>query len=185
MSRAQWWEIFDETLKSYRHESRSLTSRSLTLFIFLLHHSLNPLSTENFDRSHHMNLISCTCTLLCWRCVTGRTNCWRGDLQRLEFQVKWKMIIFGLNIMECWICYTKYYLKIIVAWHQFIGTVVNTIPLLSSRMFYSRARAYPVAVFSVIKYDAGEEKAKIAKLKAEDQRGLEVFELPQRDWRGK
>lgn len=52
-------------------------------------------------------------------------------------------------------------------------------------MFYSRARAYPVAVFSVIKYDAGEEKAKIAKLKAEDQRGLEVFELPQRDWRGK
>lgn len=62
---------------------------------------------------------------------------------------------------------------------------MNTIPLLSSRMFYSRARAYPVAVFSVIKYDAGEEKAKIAKLKAEDQRGLEVFELPQRDWRGK
>lgn len=61
---------------------------------------------------------------------------------------------------------------------------MNTIPLLSSRMFYSRARAYPVAVFSVIKYDAGEEKAKIAKLKAEDQRGLEVFELPQRDWRG-
>jgi hypothetical protein len=41
-----------------------------------------------------------------------------------------------------------------------------------------------VAVFSVIKYDAGEEKAKIAKLRAEDQRGLEVFELPQRDWRG-
>jgi hypothetical protein len=52
-------------------------------------------------------------------------------------------------------------------------------------MFYSRARGYPVAVFSVIKYDAGEEKAKIAKLRAEDQRGLEVFELPQRDWRGK
>lgn len=42
-----------------------------------------------------------------------------------------------------------------------------------------------MAVFSVIKYDAGEEKAKIAKLRAEDQRGLEVFELPQRDWRGK
>lgn len=41
-----------------------------------------------------------------------------------------------------------------------------------------------MAVFSVIKYDAGEEKAKIAKLRAEDQRGLEVFELPQRDWRG-
>lgn len=58
------------------------------------------------------------------------------------------------------------------------------LPLLSSRMFYSRARAYPVAVFSVIKYDAGEEKAKIAKLRAEDQRGLEVFDLPLRDWRG-
>ena len=58
------------------------------------------------------------------------------------------------------------------------------LPLLSSRLFYSRARAYPVAIFSVIKYDAGEEKAKIAKLRAEDRRGLEVFELPQRDWRG-
>jgi hypothetical protein len=65
------------------------------------------------------------------------------------------------------------------------GTSAISVPLLSSRMFYSRARAYPVAVFSVIKYDAGEEKAKMAKLKAEDQRGLEVFELPQRDWRGK
>ena len=64
------------------------------------------------------------------------------------------------------------------------GTSTSSVPLLSSRMFYSRARAYPVAVFSVIKYDAGEEKAKMAKLKAEDQRGLEVFELPQRDWRG-
>ena len=64
------------------------------------------------------------------------------------------------------------------------GTSISSVPLLSSRMFYSRARAYPVAVFSVIKYDAGEEKAKMAKLKAEDQRGLEVFELPQRDWRG-
>ena len=64
------------------------------------------------------------------------------------------------------------------------GTSGLPLPLLSSRMFYSRARAYPVAIFSVIKYDAGEEKAKIAKLRAEDQRGLEVFELPQRDWRG-
>lgn len=59
-----------------------------------------------------------------------------------------------------------------------------SLPLLSSRMFFSRSRAYPVAIFSVIKYDAGTEKAKLAKLKAEDQRGLEVFELPLMDWRG-
>lgn len=57
-------------------------------------------------------------------------------------------------------------------------------PLLNSRLFYSRVRAYPTVVFSVIKYDAGEEKAKLAKLRAEDKKGLEVFELPQRDWRG-
>ncbi len=31
-------------------------------------------------------------------------------------------------------------------------------PLLSSRMFFSRARSYPTMVFSVIKYDAGEER---------------------------
>ena len=93
------------------------------------------------------------------------------------------MIILDLNTIECstlpLALSNNFETKI------FTGAAVNTIPLLSSRMFYSRARAYPVAVFSVIKYDAGEEKAKIAKLKAEDQRGLEVFELPQRDWRGK
>ena len=63
-------------------------------------------------------------------------------------------------------------------------TAGHNLPLLSSRMFYSRLRAYPVSIFSVIKYDAGEEKAKMLKLRAEDQRGLEVFMLPQRDWRG-
>eukprot|EP01032_Pedospumella_encystans_P010270 gene10270-12022_t len=57
-------------------------------------------------------------------------------------------------------------------------------PLLSCRVFCSRARSYPNMVFSVIKYDAGEEKAKIQKLIAEDHKGLEVFELPRRDWRG-
>lgn len=57
-------------------------------------------------------------------------------------------------------------------------------PLLSCRVFCSRARSYPSMVFSVIKYDAGEEKAKIQKLIAEDHKGLEVFELPRRDWRG-
>jgi hypothetical protein len=59
-----------------------------------------------------------------------------------------------------------------------------SVPLLASRMFYSRARAYPVGICSVIKYDAGEEKARRAKLRAEDKKGLEVFELPKRDWRG-
>ena len=57
-------------------------------------------------------------------------------------------------------------------------------PILSSRIFFSRAQSYPCAVFSVVKYDVGEEKARIEKQKAEDQKGLEVFDLPQRDWRG-
>lgn len=57
-------------------------------------------------------------------------------------------------------------------------------PILASRIFFSRAQSYPCAVFSVVKYDAGEEKAKIKKMKAGDQKGLEVFDLPQRDWRG-
>lgn len=57
-------------------------------------------------------------------------------------------------------------------------------PLLNCRVFCSRARSYPSVVFSVIKYDAGEEKAKLQKLIADDHKGLEVFELPRRDWRG-
>ena len=62
---------------------------------------------------------------------------------------------------------------------------VTTSPsVLNSRVFCSRARSYPCMVFSVIKYDAGEEKAKIQKLIAEDHKGLEVFDLPRRDWRG-
>jgi hypothetical protein len=51
-------------------------------------------------------------------------------------------------------------------------------------MFFSRAKAYPIAVFSVIKYDAGTEKAKLEKQKAEDKKGMEIFKTPQRDWRG-
>lgn len=60
----------------------------------------------------------------------------------------------------------------------------TTNSLLEGRMFFSRARSYPLMVCSVIKYDAGEEKARIEKMKAEDQKGLEVYELPHRDWRG-
>ena len=60
----------------------------------------------------------------------------------------------------------------------------QALPLLSTRMFYSRQRSYPVCLFSVIKYDEKREEAKIEKLKAGDQRGLEVFYAPKRDWRG-
>lgn len=56
--------------------------------------------------------------------------------------------------------------------------------ILRSRIFFSRARSYPAAVFSVIGYDIDKEKARVQKLLREDQKGLEVFELPQRDWRG-
>jgi hypothetical protein len=56
--------------------------------------------------------------------------------------------------------------------------------LFESRVFFSRSRSYPVMVASFIKYDAGEEKAKLEKMKADDQKGMEVFELPERDWRG-
>jgi hypothetical protein len=57
-------------------------------------------------------------------------------------------------------------------------------PLLQSRLFFTRARAYPVATMSVIKYDAGQEAKKLSKLKADDQKGLEVYVIPTRDWRG-
>jgi len=56
--------------------------------------------------------------------------------------------------------------------------------LLAARLFSSRQTNYPTMIFSIIKYDAGEERAKINKLKAEDHRGGEVFDLPKRDWRG-
>lgn len=65
-----------------------------------------------------------------------------------------------------------------------ISTSTSPQPLLSSRMFISRARAYPMAVFSIIKYDISEEKAKLERMKADDKKGLEAYDLPQRDWRG-
>lgn len=61
---------------------------------------------------------------------------------------------------------------------------VSSQPLLASRHFYSRARSYPTLVSSVIKYDAGKEHAKLAKIKAGDAKGMEVFEVVRRDWRG-
>ena len=42
--------------------------------------------------------------------------------------------------------------------------------ILRSRMFFTRARSYPAAVFSVIGYDVLKEKAKIEKLLKEDQK---------------
>ena len=56
--------------------------------------------------------------------------------------------------------------------------------LLDSRIFYSRARSYPTMVFSVIQFDAKEEKARQEKLRGDDQKALKVYELPHRDWRG-
>ena len=56
--------------------------------------------------------------------------------------------------------------------------------ILSSRMIFSRTRAYPTAICSIIKYDAIGEAKKINKQKADDHKGLEVYVLPQRDWRG-
>ena len=63
-------------------------------------------------------------------------------------------------------------------------TSKNPYPILNSRVFVSRARAYPMACFSVIAYDPHTERAWIDKQKAEDLKGTEVFELPSRDWRG-
>lgn len=56
--------------------------------------------------------------------------------------------------------------------------------LLASRLFFSKKKAYPIATVSIIEYDAGKEAEKITKKIANDQKGLEVFELPKRDWRG-
>ena len=64
------------------------------------------------------------------------------------------------------------------------GTNSTVVPILSSRLFFSRSRAYPLAVFSVIEYDAGEEKARLANIRAGDTHGFEVFKAPKRDWRG-
>eukprot|EP01041_Mallomonas_annulata_P009803 gene9803-20392_t len=57
-------------------------------------------------------------------------------------------------------------------------------PLLESRIFYSRARGYPTAVFSVIKYAPEEEAKRLERQRTEDSRGLQVFMQPVRDWRG-
>jgi hypothetical protein len=54
-----------------------------------------------------------------------------------------------------------------------------------SRIFFSRARSYPTMVFSIIQFDAKEEKARQEKLKGgDDTKQLKVYELPHRDWRG-
>ena len=62
--------------------------------------------------------------------------------------------------------------------------VVAPQQLLASRMFFSDTGAYPITTMSFIKYDAGIEAKKLSKQKADDQKGLEVFDLPKRDWRG-
>lgn len=57
-------------------------------------------------------------------------------------------------------------------------------PLLESRVFCSRVRGYPTAVFSVVKYAPEEEAKRQEARRTEDTRGLDIFVLPQRDWRG-
>lgn len=69
-----------------------------------------------------------------------------------------------------------------------LSTLKSSLPpepsILSNRIYFSRAHCYPMLVCSIIKYDAGEEKARLEKLRAEDTKGLEVYNLPHRDWRG-
>ena len=60
----------------------------------------------------------------------------------------------------------------------------NPYSILQSRVFVSRARAYPMSCFSVIGYDKDKEQARMEKQKADDMKGMEVYELPSRDWRG-
>lgn len=60
----------------------------------------------------------------------------------------------------------------------------NPYSILQSRVFVSRARAYPMSCFSVIGYDKDKEQARIDRQKADDLKGIEVYELPSRDWRG-
>ena len=57
-------------------------------------------------------------------------------------------------------------------------------PITSSRLFFSRARSYPTSVMSIIKYDTAREEARQERKTYEDTRGLEVYEVPKRDWRG-
>eukprot|EP01040_Poterioochromonas_malhamensis_P000948 gene948-1005_t len=56
--------------------------------------------------------------------------------------------------------------------------------ILDSRIFFSSARSYPTMVYSIIEFDAKEEKARQQKLKGYDQKAMKVYELPHRDWRG-
>ena len=53
----------------------------------------------------------------------------------------------------------------------------------SARMFFSRSRGYPNAVSSIIAYVPEKEYARLVREKARNE-GLQVFQLPSRDWRG-
>lgn len=56
--------------------------------------------------------------------------------------------------------------------------------LLPSRIFYSRARGYPLCVMSVLHYAPEAEQAKMDKEMNVDTQGLSAFNQPVRDWRG-
>jgi hypothetical protein len=56
--------------------------------------------------------------------------------------------------------------------------------ILSSRMFHSRSRGYPVCVSSVVAYAPEAERARLERNRNQDVLSLQVFKQPVRDWRG-
>jgi hypothetical protein len=67
----------------------------------------------------------------------------------------------------------------------FVATTgVEKPQILNTRLFFSRARAYPLSVCSIIQYNAEDEKARLDNIRGEDVQGHEVFNVAVRDWRG-
>jgi hypothetical protein len=56
--------------------------------------------------------------------------------------------------------------------------------ILSSRMFHSRSRGYPVCVSSIVAYAPEAERARLERNRNQDVLSLQVFKQPVRDWRG-
>jgi len=59
------------------------------------------------------------------------------------------------------------------------------LPLMEkSRLFYSSSSGYPLITSSIIRFDPSEEENRRRRQKLLDQRSLEVYKVPKRDWRG-
>lgn len=56
--------------------------------------------------------------------------------------------------------------------------------ILTSRMFHSRSRGYPVCVSSIVAYAPDAERARLERNRNQDLLSLQVFKQPVRDWRG-